>query len=737
MLLKAGADINTVCGDYGTALQAACNAEDIETVRLLLNADADITSGAAISGYYGTALQAAAAVESLEIVQELLSSGAAVNVGSHGTFGSALSAASSADEPDIAKLLIEHGADVNLAGGYDHLPIMAAAQTGNFATLKLLLDHGADAAATGGQWGTTITAAAYGDETECFELLLERGGDLHAKGGHYGSALQAAAVKANVAIIDTILDQAVELVNYCDGKYYTPLIAAAYYDRLEVVDMLLDKGADIRHHGGKYRSAITAAAIKGNKAVLRRFLDLRPDEALVDEALVEACAHRQAGSVDLLLQSRANVFARHPTLGSANDALEAPQVVEENSDDEEDDPDDDDEESDDDKEDDEGVQWEGDDGKSVSGDTEDGSVTDLKLEEDLTEKAKILKLLEEAVARRKRNPTVERFKSVRHRAPPARFAGAPPPRPLPQLPPLSELRPHNPAAGNTPFTSPHVQQSQETSSLPFRTTSGHEIPAAISAPAGPPNRIAGNMAYPASLVTRKPLNAESSRRVSSAHSIEPVQNVAPAPEAEQYSTGSITPPPRQGSENKGIRRQSKVVNRSSLVNYQQRQSKLSPQGSMDQLTELHDFAVPSQDVPSASAPPPVPYNSHPIQQYHPPPSQYPPRQSQYLAQPPPPHAYGQHQQSQYQPPTAPPQHPLYSPPTMQGQGYSPAHHPSQTHPPSSFQGPSQQASNTGSYFSQGFVAELPAPNQPRAPRPHEPDGRTWGTGGYDKQGYGR
>lgn len=390
MLLKAGADINAVGGEYGTALQAACNAEDIETVRLLLNAGADVTSGAVISGYYGTALQATAAVESLEIVQELLNSGAAVNVGSHGTFGSALSAASSADEPDIAKLLIEIGADVNLAGGYDHLPIMAAAQTGNFAILKLLLDHGADAAATGGQWGTNITAAAYGDEAECFELLLERGGDLHAKGGHYGSALQAAAVKAKIAIINTILDQAVELINYCDGKYYMPLIAAAYHDRLEVVDVLLEKGADIRHRGGKYRSVITAAAMKGNKAVPERLLDLRPDEALVDEALVEACAHRQAVSVDLLLQSRANVFARHPTLGSANDALEAPQVIEEDSEDEENDPDEDDEESDDDEEeDDEGVQWEGDDGRSISGDTEDGSITDLKLEKDLPEKAKI------------------------------------------------------------------------------------------------------------------------------------------------------------------------------------------------------------------------------------------------------------------------------------------------------------------------------------------------------------
>jgi ankyrin repeat protein len=762
VLLKAGADVNAVGGEYGTALQAACYAADIETVRVLLNAGADVTSEAAICGYYGTALQAAAAVESLEIVQELVNFGAAVNIEpSHGTFGSALSAAATADEPEIAELLLEHGADANFVGGYNHLPIMAAAQAGNLAILKLLLDHGADASGQGGQWGSTITAAAHGNDMECFQLLIERGGDIHAKGGHYGSALQAAALKADMGIIDVLLDGAIELINYLDGKYHTPLTAAAYYDRLEVVNKLLDKGADIRHQGGQFRSAITAAAIKGNKAVLERLLDLRPSEALVDEALVEAVAYRQAASVDLLLQSRANVFARHPTLGSANEALEAPEIVEENSDDEEDDPDDEHEDSEEEEGDGEGVQWVGDDGGAVSDDSEDDSVTDLKLEEDVTEKAKIQRLLEEAVARRKRNPTVERFKSVRHRGPPARLSGYPPPPPIPRLPPISASYAHSSTTTNEPMTSPYGQHSQEPWSLPFRTNSGHEIPAAISAPTGLSHSIAGNTAYTSPLVVRKPVHTESPQRVSSPHSFEQAQHPSAASQAErQHSTGSVsndpgrsyTPPSRKGSEDKGIKRQSKAVNRRSLVSpgpptrYQQRQNQPSLQGSMDPLIEHQDFAVLSQEAAVVATPPPVPYSSHPPQQYHPSAPPLPPRQSQHFTQPGQPQPYYQPHQSQYQPPPPPPQHPSYSsppPPSVhtsppiqgqQGHGYPPYGQLPQNQSSSSFQ--NNQYGASAPHASQGFAWELPGSNQGLSGRPNEPHGRRWGNGGYDGAGYG-
>ncbi|KAF2030966.1 ankyrin, partial [Setomelanomma holmii] len=137
---------------------------------------------------------------------------------------------------------------------------MAAAQCADLAVVELLLDHGANVSAEGGMWGSALVAAAYGENQKVVELLIDRGADLHFKGGHYGNALQAACVKAGVETIDYILDHAIDLVNHRDGKYHTALIAAAYFDRTEVVSKLLEVGADFRYQGGQYRSAITAAA---------------------------------------------------------------------------------------------------------------------------------------------------------------------------------------------------------------------------------------------------------------------------------------------------------------------------------------------------------------------------------------------------------------------------------------------------------------------------------------------
>jgi len=74
-------------GEYGSALQAACGAGDLEAAKLLLRHGANVNVS---GGYYHTALVAAAAAShrSLELVQLLLDSGAEVNTNG-GKYGSA------------------------------------------------------------------------------------------------------------------------------------------------------------------------------------------------------------------------------------------------------------------------------------------------------------------------------------------------------------------------------------------------------------------------------------------------------------------------------------------------------------------------------------------------------------------------------------------------------------------------------------------------------------------------
>ena len=201
-------------------------------------------------------------------------------------------------------------------------------------------------------------------------------------------------------------------VNFRGGKYNTALQAAAYADRLDILNVLLDHGADFRIRGGMYGNALNAAAIKGNKSVLSKLLEKMPPEQMLDEALVEACYHRQSDSVEKLFKARANVLARHPSLGSPLEALKADPPDGYNSDDQKDETDGD--EDDDSEDEDSDEEWEGDDGESD--DETEASVTDLQLDEEVTEEMKIQKLIDDQMARVKRNPGVQRFGTVKRKA---------------------------------------------------------------------------------------------------------------------------------------------------------------------------------------------------------------------------------------------------------------------------------------------------------------------------------
>jgi hypothetical protein len=611
-------------------------------------------------------------------------------------------------------------------------------------------------------WGSALVAAAYGENQKVVEVLIDHGADLHFKGGHYGNALQAACVKAELETIEYLLDRALDLVNHRDGKYHTALIAAAYFDRMDVVNKLLEVGADFRYQGGRFRSAITAAAIRGNKAILDKLLKMRAPDHLLDEALVEAVAHRQSASIDLLLKYGANINTPHPTLGLAREALENPALVDENSDEEEEDlendEDDEDEDSDDAAEEEEDNEtWEGDNG-SVSGGTEEGSVTDLHFEEELGEDAKIQKLLEEAVARYKRNPTVKRFRTVKHRDLPNKFGATAPPPPDAQLPTTSA---YSLPTRNANHGTVYGQPSQEPWSLPGSAPSQEIQPAFYERQQPAATSSSGYTAYPTPLIPRKQVQSPGQYPYQThPPSVSQQEQQYPFPPSQperQYSTGtepapprSFTPPSRNLSEDSGLKRQSKAINRKSIINprpvdrYQQRQfSRSSPQGSMDHSIDRQDFA----GQPHSTPPPTAPNGPYSAQQQQPP--ILPHRQSQHFNPPqqPPPLPYRQSQQfnpshqSSYlpQPPyqaTPPPGYPPHTwPPPQQEPSYIAYNQPSQTSSPAMSAQSSQYASSTPQ-GTQSSAWSTPGSSVHGFRSPDNPTGRNWAAGGYDGEGYG-
>jgi ankyrin repeat protein len=311
LLLSRGATINeTYNDDEESVLQVASGGGHLSLVRYLLESGADVN---AKSGYYCTALQAAARSHhktSRAIVQFLLDNGAEVNI-TGGAYGSALLAAASQiismNKNSIFDLLLRNGADVKAEGPQGNI-MHIAAYYGNTSIVKLYLRDGGDVNFNIGEHGSALQAASSSGQTRMMQLLLDAGADVNAYGGTHGSPIQAAAISNNLDLVEMLLDNGAD-VNAQGGKYGSALQAAAYFLEkhsvflpggenyfnaqekknmsarkaawhnicIQIVKLLLDRGANINAMGGAFGNALQIASSRGNKEIAELLLDRGAD----------------------------------------------------------------------------------------------------------------------------------------------------------------------------------------------------------------------------------------------------------------------------------------------------------------------------------------------------------------------------------------------------------------------------------------------------------------------------
>ncbi|KAK6988134.1 hypothetical protein R3P38DRAFT_2805149 [Favolaschia claudopus] len=319
MLLDAGADVNLVGGYYGSALHAATWRQYEPIVKMLLDngADMNIVGEQAnvniVSGEHGTALQAAAWTESEPIVKMLLDAGADVNLVG-GYFGTALQAA--------ASIKSKAGADVNLVGGYYETALHAAACRESEPIVKMLLDNGADMNMLAAIMELhfrllLICCLTMGLDMNIvggqYEMLLDAGADVNLVGGYYGTALQTAAYYGTAlqaaayvnsgSIVNILLEKGADMniwvtpttdypaesdpiaesdcTSGSGSSVESDSTAELGYTAGSgssagvdsIVKLLLDAGADVNMRGGKYGSALKAAKVLGQQTILQMLLE--------------------------------------------------------------------------------------------------------------------------------------------------------------------------------------------------------------------------------------------------------------------------------------------------------------------------------------------------------------------------------------------------------------------------------------------------------------------------------
>lgn len=169
-------------------------------------------------------------------------------------YPSALQAAAFLGSKTMLQTLIDFGARVHLVAGYYGSTLQAACYRGHKEIVEFLLEKwNVDPNNQGGYHGNALQAAASSANLEMVEILLKNNACGTATGGHYGSALIAATCAGNKEIIDCLLAHTTEaknLVNVKSEVYGTALQRAADMDMIDIVGLLITKGADINAAGG-------------------------------------------------------------------------------------------------------------------------------------------------------------------------------------------------------------------------------------------------------------------------------------------------------------------------------------------------------------------------------------------------------------------------------------------------------------------------------------------------------
>ena len=152
-----------------------------------------------------------------------------------------------------------------------------------------------------------------------FQLLLDRIVDQDDR--RLNNALQGTARIGKIQGIQLLLDKGAD-VNAQSGKYGSALQAAALSGSIGAVQLLLDKGADVNAQGGEYGSALQVAAHSGRIRAIQLLLgkgaDVNAQGGKYGSSALQAVAH--SGSIEaiqLLLGKGADVNAQGGEYGSA------------------------------------------------------------------------------------------------------------------------------------------------------------------------------------------------------------------------------------------------------------------------------------------------------------------------------------------------------------------------------------------------------------------------------------
>ncbi|KAK1831054.1 ankyrin repeat-containing domain protein [Podospora conica] len=325
---SSSAPLNLANSQGWTLLIAAAHHNMPTVCRLLLERGADPSL---MEDEGKIALHGAARVGSVDMVKDLLDKGSVVQPIARQDLTPLHFACYRGEVGVVEQLLTRTDLNLDAQDIWLRTPLSAASSAGHTSVIKLLLprydlEGRAKALCSAVQFGHRETAAylldagcpVNGTDPDTFPLVravdgghprMERGADLNREDSSGERALTMAAKSRSFETVKILVNGGAEIEVECNGG--TPLCNAIYWERLEVVRLLLDRGARLRPTGrwGHYSSVLEFAMVLSSEEVTRLLLEhyyahgKQEDGLTPSKALLATAQRDRAELVDLILQN--------------------------------------------------------------------------------------------------------------------------------------------------------------------------------------------------------------------------------------------------------------------------------------------------------------------------------------------------------------------------------------------------------------------------------------------------
>lgn len=315
LLLENGADVNNQLNQDRNPLITACQNDRLDVVMLLISMGADVNHN---NSEGVSALQMAFIYKCFEIAGYLLKNGAQISE-AKSYHDPPLLTSCNCGNFEMVKMLCEHGANINQQSMRNQNALEAACNHGDIAIVQFLIDHGANVKMCD---SNALTVASEKGYLEIAQLLLAHGADVRG-GSPYKTPMQAACYGERIQVVELLLKNGAEVSVTAFG-YGSTLNNACHTRNTDMVDLLLNAGLDVNAQTTAHGSALQfvcsshlSVDLSMVRLLLKRGARVNARGGGLGTPLCEAASSGKVDVALMLLEKGADINLRDNRLGSA------------------------------------------------------------------------------------------------------------------------------------------------------------------------------------------------------------------------------------------------------------------------------------------------------------------------------------------------------------------------------------------------------------------------------------